>query len=122
MPRLDGTSQNYFTSLIRDLKRENLLPEQVGQISNAVAKLAVDARLTSEEIETIARRLGMSASHKATLVFALFMHRYGAEMSGPLKAANGMQEGLAGMLEALLEHATDRAKNGSAALLPEAKA
>lgn len=105
MPRLDGTSQQYFQALSQDLKRENLSPDQVSQLSKAVAALPQDAKVTSEEVESIARRLGMSAPHKATLVFALMMHRYGAEMHASLKAANGLQDGVAGMLDALLQHA-----------------
>jgi hypothetical protein len=101
MPRLEHATAHFYATLSQELKQEIVSPEQVKRLSTAIAQLPADARLTTSEIDTITRRMNLTAPHKATLVFALLLHRYPA-LKEQLKDQKILGNGLAGVLDALL--------------------
>lgn len=113
MPRLEHSASQFLSQLSQQLRQENVSPEQVGALSKAVASLPQNARLTSVEVDSIAERMQLTAPHKATLIFALLLHRY-PELKKELSDKNAMSNGLAGMLDELISKAQQNGGDAAA--------
>lgn len=116
MLRLDHLGSQFLSQLSQQLKQENVSPEQVGALSKAVASLPKDVRLTSMEVDAIASTVQLTAPHKATLIFALLMHRY-PELKKELADKNGLSNGLAGVLDQLISKAQNNGGEAVASAL-----
>jgi hypothetical protein len=108
MARIDAKTDRFLKKLGGDLKSEALSPSQVTTLSNAVAKLPADARVTSLEIDQLAKDLNLPSQHKATLIFALFFMRYGSLVKAELKDEKALSKGMASTLAAMVSRANKK--------------
>ncbi len=115
MARIQTDTERFMKRLGGQLK-EPLAPQQISQLSKAVAKLPADARLISADIDAIAKELNLPAPHKATLIFSLFFQRYQKEVGEALQDEQALSKGLAGAVNVLLKraHSKDGAETAAA--------
>jgi hypothetical protein len=99
--RLSSAAQAYYKNLIPKLSRKSVTAEQARHIMGAISNMGDDLSLTSVSVNRIASELKLPEAHKAAIIFAILIQRYGDVFKPALDQPKG-KPALTSMGDALL--------------------